>query len=1421
MKRWICLALALVLCLSLAACKDKKTKTVTGESAVHTVLVLGENDAPLANVGVFVYEDQTQKELVWYDTTDENGKMTFEDVQSNAYVAVLSDVPVGYAVEESYALTGLETTIRLKPGVMTDDMDITYNLGDMVMDFTVTDTEGNAWSLKEQLQTHKAVVLNFYYNGCVPCQMEFPLLQEAYLDYMDQIALIAMNPVDGNDAVAAFKEEYGLLFPMAAVNPKWEQFMQISAYPKTVVIDRFGNIVLMHTGSIDSAQTFRDVFAAVSAEEYEQVIYNSIADVPVSAQKGTKENPDFMGPTQKFEVTVGAGQEYYIEFLKVNNLTLRIADPNAYVIYNNKTYQPENGVVSLILNCPDMYTSIMVAIGNSAEQEKTFTVTMASQPGTINNPYSLVEGDNKVRINAGNEQGVYYQWTAKENGSLKVWCTSATAGIKYDCVLYNLNSYAQRSLANEGQDGELGQRYVEVLVNKGDKVQMIAAVLPDENWNYPAGNFIYMAEFLPGPGRDKDKVEMTTYTITVTDEKEQPLANVNFQTVVEETATNVATNAEGIAQIELPTGEYKFTMIIPEGYTSEITEFTLNKENPEYTMVLTEKVVVMVDYTVMVTDTNGNPIAGANVILGDLFNTTDAEGKAVFTLEQGEYAAQIITPEGFVPCEELIPMPEGETAVTVELSYIPGTVNAPIVIEDLSYTTEPIAAGEGVYYALYRRNGMILTITDTQLKLTIGEEVYTPGEDGLQLVVPDAASIYEPVVLYLENTGDQANSFVLELSYPLGHVMNPEILEQLGQLQTKVAAGNVDGYYYSWTATEEGVVTFYVTSGNAGYDISLTNNTNAANRTLLADGQGGLVSLNVYPNDTVTIQMISTEGKALELISVGSFTAQENTDDTKLTYSVMVRDEHGEPMADISVIIGTAELTTDANGLAFVQLAAGDYSAQITVPEGYKTEASQLTLTIGETQANVVLTKLKKLDYEVCVTYNGYEYMDAVTVQFWQNDALVYEEDAFLGMVMPSLTEGEYTVKLILADKTMAYDQTAAKVTADKTSLTIPLEKLTTETDYTVTVRDAQDNVVSGVLVQILEGSKTVATGTTNASGVFAKKLVTGNYTVKLTFSGTKYYYSQNTAVLTGVAPNLTIRLANEVDSKNTETHWLINDRKMYVLQTGTTHVQIGTGKAYTHTGSDYTDCLFAFAPEQLGVYSIAVDQPGLVIREYGPWVGNVISESTDQEDGTLHWEIKEETQLGNVYLMFGIQNKTGVTDVCVTITRIGEPGFSMENLPVHTDWYSGYVPTMQAKPTGTLKYLDIKSVSGTYEVFFDETDGVYKVMVNGVAKTLYMNLGTVSKQNISLAEIIATSTGLRKYVKDSNGNIIYKEEYTDLVTQYISNADSTYGVYAMTKDLAYIIQNAKPGWWDASSPDYLLEGCNPEYGWLFAACYF
>lgn len=1440
-KSLLCLLLSLLMLMSLVACKkgggddadetgassNKGTNPTTGKAAVHTVRILNEADAPMENVGVYIYEDESMKELVWYDATDAEGKMSFEDVQRDTYVAVLDSVPVGYEVKEFYPLTGLETEIRLEVGVMTEDMDIVYNLGDLVMDFTVTDTEGQEYSLKKLLESKDAVILNFYYNGCVPCQMEFPFLQEAYDEYSENIAVIAMSPQDTEEAVAAFKKEHKLTFPMVACDKKWESIMQVTAYPTTVVIDRTGTIVLRHTGSVESAQTFKDVFAAVSGEAYEQKIYKSISEVPTVAETGTVENPQSMGATPKFQLTIEGGKEHYVEFLKIKNITLTVADPDAYVIYEKKTYKPVNGVVSLIVSCPDMNTPIKIGFGNSSKVTKTFTITMASQPGSLDNPYSLKMGDNKVTVKAGNDQGVYYTWTAKENGSLQVWCINSTPGVKYDCVLYNLTSYAQRTLNEDGKDGELGRRYVEVLVNKGDKVQMIAAVLPDESWNYRAGNFTYMAEFVPGAGRDKDKVHETTYTITVTDAKKKPMANVNFHTVVKGKTTTFATNADGVVKVNLPTGEYKVTMIVPEGYTSAVTEFMLSKALPSYSVTLSEKVVEYRDYTVTVKDTDGAPVKNATVVIGDKSGETNDKGVYTRTMELGDYQVYVSAPSdsGLLDPKGALTFPAGKTSMEVVLEYGEGSAKKPIDLTDVVWADadgneEPdyfaivtIPAGKTMHYVVYRMGGMIRTINGS-------DPVACKGTDT------------EPDPITIANDGETAAEYVIVFSHPEGTRENPVKLESLESVNIALEKGDEDGYFYSWKSEKEGYVEFSIAQmpENANVDIILLNRTNSRSRSLSADGVDGKVTLNVMAGDDVLVQIIALDKNQTAVAVTGGFTEQENTEDTKLVYSVTVKDATGAAMEGVAVTIGNTQLVTDAEGVASAKLVDGTYTAVVTVPEGYKADQNKFTLTNMETQANVVLTKLREVDYTVKVQLDGAAYTGSVKVQILQGNHVVYEATTTTGNVTTKLFEGNYTVKLTLDNSRYGYDTTTAVLTTEKNVLTVALQNLTTYTDYSVTVTDYNGKAYSGMFVQILDGDQVVASGTTDSKGKIYKNLETGDYTVKLTFSGTSYYYNANTAVLTGVAPNLTIQLAGEVDPNSVESHWYINDANMYVLGVGSYHIEVSQSKPYFTTNAGYNDCIFMFKPTQTGSFRISIDQPGVELRNYGSstYFLYVADYASKYEDNALSFELKTEDQVGNVFMFLGVEAVEGITDLCITITRVGDPGFDMYSVPYNTDWQTGYKPVQQSVtvPSGkTIKYVDIKAATDTYKIVYSEKDGFYHVG-SASGPVLYLNLGAVTKQYISFDEIIngtaegAGGSPVRRYFFDENGAFVKREDYTDVLQGYIDKADTKYGLYPVTAELGYILQNAKPGWWDSTSPDYLLEGCNPDLGWLFACCY-
>lgn len=155
-----------------------------------------------------------------------------------------------------------------------------YSLGDTMGDYTLTDVNGVSYKLSDLLKDKKAIVLNFWFINCTPCKIEFPYLDEAYGKYKDDIEVLAVNCVDTSEAdVADFATENGLSFPVIAGDIAWEKAMNIQGYPTTVVIDRFGTVSMVHTGYIDSAETFESIFEFFTNDGYTPTLVRNISDI--------------------------------------------------------------------------------------------------------------------------------------------------------------------------------------------------------------------------------------------------------------------------------------------------------------------------------------------------------------------------------------------------------------------------------------------------------------------------------------------------------------------------------------------------------------------------------------------------------------------------------------------------------------------------------------------------------------------------------------------------------------------------------------------------------------------------------------------------------------------------------------------------------------------------------------------------------------------------------------------------------------------------------------------------------------------------------------------------------------------------------------------------------------------------------------
>ena len=289
LKKHLIMLLVLALILSSAACAaggdnpeatTQPTTAPASDELPYQITIRTQGGMAMNGVGVYIYIGTDRSNMVEYGQTDENGRVAFELPRREDYSVVLSGVPKGYAVGESYAFNGSAALITLTSSLVTDEtLPASLKAGDVMYDFTVTTPDGTKLTLSEILAEKKLVLLNFWYVGCSWCVEEFPYMQQAYEQYGDDVAVIALNPTDDNNAIKLFQSQYGLSFPMASCSMAWPQTFNIQGYPTSVFIDRYGVISLIEEGAITSLRPFTHAFEHFIAEPYEQGVYGNLGEL--------------------------------------------------------------------------------------------------------------------------------------------------------------------------------------------------------------------------------------------------------------------------------------------------------------------------------------------------------------------------------------------------------------------------------------------------------------------------------------------------------------------------------------------------------------------------------------------------------------------------------------------------------------------------------------------------------------------------------------------------------------------------------------------------------------------------------------------------------------------------------------------------------------------------------------------------------------------------------------------------------------------------------------------------------------------------------------------------------------------------------------------------------------------------------------
>ena len=260
----------------------------------YTVKVETVGGMPLEGVMVYIHNGEGYSVCTVPQETDKNGIAKFTLKTSDAYTVQVDGVPAGYNVREGltkddrYPLNAPDTVIKLSSAPIKDGgFASKYELGDVMYDFTLTDINGDDYKLSELLKTKDMVMLNFWYVGCNNCAYEFPYINNVYDAYKDDIEILAINeyPEDTFEDVVGYSEYlntgWGVfeegeelkmpLFKLDGDDLNHNIFDSIEkGYPTTVIIDRYGVVVMIEVGAVLGESKWKNVFDHFIGADYKQ-----------------------------------------------------------------------------------------------------------------------------------------------------------------------------------------------------------------------------------------------------------------------------------------------------------------------------------------------------------------------------------------------------------------------------------------------------------------------------------------------------------------------------------------------------------------------------------------------------------------------------------------------------------------------------------------------------------------------------------------------------------------------------------------------------------------------------------------------------------------------------------------------------------------------------------------------------------------------------------------------------------------------------------------------------------------------------------------------------------------------------------------------------------------------------------------------
>ena len=377
-------------------------------------------------------------------------------------------------------------------------------------------------------------------------------------------------------------------------------------------------------------------------------------------------------------------------------------------------------------------------------------------------------------------------------------------------------------------------------------------------------------------------------------------------------------------------------------------------------------------------------------------------------------------------------------------------------------------------------------------------------------------------------------------------------------------------------------------------------------------------------------------------------------------------------------------------------------------------------------------------------------------------------------------------------------------------------ESLSADAEYVVNVVDVLGNPYMGTaLVRFMQDGQQKAMQQAK-DGVVTKTLPRGEYSLQLELLDCQQEYVYDTeAKVTATETTLDLAITYKLGEETTELY--VSEEPVHFVTVGCTIVPVNAGSR----------TYFLFKQEQVGKFNFTV-KGDATIGYYG--APHMVQDHSAAEvvDNAFDINIKE-GHVGGQPLVIGLDSQTG-GDMTLCITRVGDADWGVEDEPVRT-----YQPTVELSaytlPAGAkLQNFDLTAES--YELVKDENGFYHKDTVDGPLVLVYL---TVKSQYLDPLKIVAETSGVGKvFWKDAASHtqesFEKRESYNECINAYCAVADEEAGVYPLTEDMVYILQEHGDyyGWWNIESHSYLFKDANggndttvnPAVAWLFACCY-